>query len=342
MNLAISTNSSHYKYYLLLHKMWDINNEDNNLKSLCLYAHFIFWMTLVTAILSPLMLFGWLVLKLFRFTYKICSWTNIGKSFIDFIDDELNFSDYVMDASDKMVESPAVILLKIAAKVITVIFTIMVILLFVFFGVSFFIHIFMNIPEYLLGTLYSISLGIFYVCYGIGFIISTFFCWIWIALKWFGIAIAAYAVFLGIMMGMIVSVFLFGTTLIRISKSVSDFLGFKINGFHKAKEDSLERREKIRKLKLERRKRLERLKNEREDRLWEIKRKKENGEIPYSIIERFGQWIKRITISRTAKVKGTSVQVMSGLGVLWETLKSIKHGICPFVEFVNEEDIEEK
>ena len=58
-------------------------------------------------------------------------------------------------------------------------------------------------------------------------------------------------------------------------------------------------------------------------------------------LHNFGAWTKRKTVERTAKIHGGSVKVMGGLGVVWQTLKSIKQGICPFVEFVNEEDLEE-
>ena len=64
MMLAITKNNFHYKYYLLLQKLWDIQSIENKQVSLCVYSQFIFWMTILTTVSFPLILIGWFILKL--------------------------------------------------------------------------------------------------------------------------------------------------------------------------------------------------------------------------------------------------------------------------------------
>ena len=48
-----------------------------------------------------------------------------------------------------------------------------------------------------------------------------------------------------------------------------------------------------------------------------------------------------LLLAKTKKVGKSSFKVMTGLGVLWETLKAMKEGVCPFVEFIEEDSAEE-
>ena len=41
------------------------------------------------------------------------------------------------------------------------------------------------------------------------------------------------------------------------------------------------------------------------------------------------------------KVKERKFKLMSGISILWELLKSVKSGICPMVELVDDDDIAE-
>jgi hypothetical protein len=124
------------------------------------------------------------------------------------------------------------------------------------------------------------------------------------------------------------------------------FLGFKINGYHKARSDNAMRREELRRLAdIENRK----LQDERR----ESRRKKIDGEIPYSFLEKivngceavgiiFINWCSEFFIARTKNVKGGTYKVVTGFGVIWETMKSLYHGVCPLVEFVDEDEEEDE
>ena len=56
--------------------------------------------------------------------------------------------------------------------------------------------------------------------------------------------------------------------------------------------------------------------------------------------------IKRKVIERTVQVKGGvkggSVKVIGGLGLVWQTIISIYHGVCPLINFVDEDEIVEE
>ena len=53
-------------------------------------------------------------------------------------------------------------------------------------------------------------------------------------------------------------------------------------------------------------------------------------------------FIKYIFFAKTAQVKGGTFKIMGGFSLLWNLLMSIKDGVCPFVEFIDEEDLEGK
>ena len=354
MMLVIATNSFHYKYYLLLHKMWDIEERYKSM-SLCLYSHFIFWMTLATAITSPLILFGWLILKFCRLIYKVCSWTAPGRTIIDFLDNKLGLSNAVNTASDNMTVAPAINLIKVAVTVFLISVLIITILCLLTMGITAFIQCFMDIPGYILGVFNSFALGCFYIFFAIGWFLCKGIYWLGFILKWFGIVVAMYAgsIIFALCILALFSFIIIAIVKISLSfKLIRDFLGFKINGFHKARKDSEKRRREMKKIReeirWERSKKLEKIKNQKNI----IKEKKASGEIPLTYAEKlvltftdnlikYGRGIKRTIIHRTAQVKGGSVKVMGVFGLLFEVIKSIKDGVCPFIEFVDEKDLKE-
>ncbi len=81
--LAISKNSFHYKYYRILRKIWGFKEIEKR-TSLCKYSQFLFWFTLFTTLISPLMIFGWINLKIARLFYKVLSWIPFGKKLLIF------------------------------------------------------------------------------------------------------------------------------------------------------------------------------------------------------------------------------------------------------------------
>ena len=129
--------------------------------------------------------------------------------------------------------------------------------------------------------------------------------------------------------------------IVTSSEKLTNFLGFKLNGYHKAREETAKRREEQRK--------------KDEDELYALKRaketlkqKKRDGLVPYTFSEKIGNAIVNgavatgkalghFFLARTEKVGKGTFKVVTGLGVVWETLKSMKEGVCPFVEFIEDE-----
>lgn len=351
MLLAITTNSFHFKYYLMLCKMWDIRKITDKYDarmSLCIYSQFIFWMSIATILLSPFILLGWLILKLSRLGYKICSWTKPGRFFMDFLDNVFDLSFVINKASENMVAAPVVNLIKIAGAVLFTTLVIFMISFIAIAGIVGLISIFMNIPEYIAGFFYCVCVVFFHIFAAIGYAIAKALFWSLLGLKWFGLMLLMSMGGIALVAGLLALTALFAITLFKAAlaiEPIKDFFGFKINGFQKAKEEAIKRRKEIAiQLEIEE----ENKRKEKE----KIREMKDRGEIPFSFLEKagmainesfvkFGSWFKRTAFEKKAKVKGGNVKIMSGLGVVWETLKSFKQGVCPFVEFIDAEDVED-
>lgn len=335
MFLAISTNSFHFKYYKTLHKIWGLDDPSER-SGLCSYSQFIFWMSILTLLLSPFILLGWSLLKMSRFFYKVCSWSPWGRKFVDLID-ELGFGNFIDTVSEKMVETPVSTLTKFCFVILLSAIFISALLTVIIFGIVFFKNVLITVIAILL----LVSFAIFHVFFAIGFISLKIFLWIVTGLKIFGLFMCAYATFFVFLL-LIVSVLLclsfVAIKLIGSSKTLTDFFGFKINGYQKARQNNSKRREELKKI---------RQKNRMAYCIEKdiLREKKEKGEIPYTLMEKTRIVIKKFLkylgnkfISKTQTVKGGTFKVVSGLGLIWEMVKSIKHGICPIVEFIDENE----
>jgi hypothetical protein len=343
MMLGISNSSFHYKYYELLRKMWALDPQDDRQLSLCVYSQFIFWMTIVTTICSPLILMGWLILKSGRLFYKACSWTKIGRVITDGLDWLCGLGDKIDERSNNMIKSPAVYLVATTLQVLCVVIVVFLVVLLLSIGITAFVRIFMNIPEYLGGFLSCIALGIFYIFCGLGWCICQMFSGIWIGLKWLGMIAVMYAttvIFVAFMVALAAAVTLVVIKISLCFERVRQFLGFRINGFREARISAQKRKTE-----------LEKLRQQRQAELEEIRRKKEIGEIPLTGWEqvlasigemfcKFGTWLRRSAVSKTTQVKGGSVKVLGVFGILWNVVISLYHGVCPLLQVVDDKDID--
>jgi len=343
MMLAISTDSFHYKYYQMLRKMWNFEPKRDR-TSLCIYTQFLFWFSVWTVLCSPAILGGWLLLKMGRFIYKVCSWTPAGRKVIDFLD-ELGLGSKIDKISATMVECPAATLTLTFFWFFIITALTIIVAGFLIGGLLYIKTIFM----YILAFGMAISLAVFYICFGVGWILANIGASLLFGLKWIGIFLAGYGFFIIVGLVAIAASALFGMLVIKLvvaSEKLCNFFGFRLNGYQKARSENAKRREELKEQ--ERARRLK-LKEEKE----ELDHKKAVGEIPYTLTERMinalGRgvvatidWCGEFFVARTKNVAGGSVKVMSGFGVLWMTLKSLKHGVCPFVEFIEDDDVVEE
>lgn len=342
MLLGIYTNSFHYKYYQNLRKIWAFEDDgwQRNRTSLCLYTQFLFWFSLITLIVSPLMLGGWLLLKTGRFYYKVCSWTRWGRVMIDFMD-EIGLGKAIDTRSKEMVISPAITLIMTFLGFLMFLFVVAFVLGLLIGGIVFFKAIILQIAVVLM----TVCVGVFYVCFGIGWVLIHLWWVVIVVVKvicWFFVF---YAAGIGMAIGSVLAAFLISFLTIKIvtsSTRLTNFLGFKLNGYQKARRDNSKRREELKRKQEEELLATKRAKET-------LKQKKKDGLIPYTFPEKIrnvvirgltvtGKALGTLLLAKTKKVGKGTFKVVTGLGVVWETLKAIKQGVCPLVEFIDDED----
>ena len=149
-----------------------------------------------------------------------------------------------LTSSERMIDAPVINLIKIAAWTLLITFLILSFCAISVLGIWVIISIFMNIPEYVGGMLAIICLVSFYIFNGIGFIVLKLLSLIWLCLKSVVIGVSMYIGTITIAFIVILGISLLMIALIKIimsSKYLSSVLGFKINGFHRARKNPKKR-----------------------------------------------------------------------------------------------------
>ena len=67
--LLARKDSWHYQYFRFIRRVWGLH-EEPRIISLCSYCQTMLWFSLTALVLMPFIVFGWLLLKLMRFSYK--------------------------------------------------------------------------------------------------------------------------------------------------------------------------------------------------------------------------------------------------------------------------------
>ena len=266
------------------------------------------------------------------------------RKIIDFLDNE-GLGDLIDTISDRMAENPASIL-TLTFLIFVVVFGLLgLILTMLIGGVIYIKYILMFIAAMFL----LLTLAVFYIFFGIGWVLAHIWLVAGLVAKAVALFLVTYILAIGMTVGVVVVISLISFVVVKIvssSKTLTNFFGFKLNGYQAARKDNKKRR-----------KDLAQLNNER---MWELQKEKEElqkakarGKVPYSIRERIsmffgrmflaiGRGLSHFFVARTKTVKGGSYRVMTGFGVIWETLKSLKQGVCPIVEIVDEnEEVQE-
>ncbi len=322
--LAISKNSFHYKYYRIIRKIWGFKEIEKR-TSLCKYSQFLFWFTLFTAIVSPFIIHGWLSLKIARLFYKILSWIPFGKKFIDFLDENFFFSDKIDISSNRIKEAPVIALTRISIGLFLFTFIISFAIFLIFGGGYLLVKILPFLPVIIAGVSTWLSLGIFYISCFIGWILCSLSSIIMLGLGFLGKTIIAFSYWIIFFISFLLILSILVLIMIKIVTTVDcirEFLEFKLNGFQKAREKNKKRREKI------------------------IEQKKKTELSPFekfikkslNSISNFFKFIGKKITHKTIEIKETRYKVMNVFGLLWNVLKSIKEGICPFVDFIDEKE----
>lgn len=306
MMLAIRKNTWHYKYYEFLNIFF--SNGDAVCHGLCKYAQYIFWLSILLALFSPLLLWGWITLKILRFLYKICFSSNYGKKIFNSIGDlsekwsnyaELDISVYVL------IGFTSIIFMAALTCAITI----------VIFGISLLLENLLLIPGILLLGISYIGWAFFYIFYVVGLLMSK--------IKWLAIYLGNFAVdynqIVFIIIAMLLVIFSFVVLFIMFlqtkwGKSLIDYFSLKRNGFYAAREAAKKRQHDC------------------------LSNKVNYVNRSPSKMKLFFGKLKKVLFSTFFKSKsGNTYQVLGLFSLIWITLKSIKEGICPLVEFIDEE-----
>lgn len=336
MFLGINKNSFHYKYYQILKWLWTGEKQVNDQTGLCAYVQFLFWFNIFTALISPFLLFGWITLKIGRFIYKILSWTSIGQILIDIFDDIYNLGYKIDQYSEEMKVKPIKSLLVTAFGFLGgILVTVVLIGIILGFG-GMLIYYIKNIPTVVAAFCMFLSLIFFHICWGIGWVLCGFGSIISIVVQdiigWVVLFSHIILISLGTLVGGTILTIIFVKLAMAID-SVKDFIIFKINGFHKARETIIENRQVA------------------QEKRQEYREKKKAGEIELIWIEKviifivngikkFFIFLKEKLYNKKVVIKNQRYKVMGFFSLCWQILKSTYHGVCPMVNFIDEKEEE--
>jgi len=107
MSLAIHKNSWHYRLHTTIRSAWGWEPSPNNQWSLCAYFHTTFWGSLLTVLVMPLVILGWICLKSLRTAYKLGSKTK-ALGFVPWIIDK-TFLGKELDLAARRYESSPIL-----------------------------------------------------------------------------------------------------------------------------------------------------------------------------------------------------------------------------------------
>lgn len=349
MNLAIKSSSWHYKYHEMLRSSWGMQTGQADRISLCKYSHFIFWFSVFTLVLLPVVIIGWLVLKLARSFYKLLSKFRVTQGIADWLDRKFNYSSFIQTRCDNIDRSPISTCLLMFTALVSFLLIIAFCITACFVGIGgiwlFIVKVIPAIPGFLWACVKIFGWAWFQVIWAISFgaiHVGIFFVWIG---KIVGVWLVTYIPIILFVIGCILGTGLIGTVLVWLgvkfftspkTEFIRKYFIFHLNGFHEAKEANVIRRD-------------------------EIRQAIANGEMEPSAVSkvcaRLGTfisncwdglidgavWCWRKVTTRKVKVqvkdKERTFNLMGTFSIIVETLKAIKDGVCPYVEIIDESDI---
>lgn len=344
--LVIRKESWHFRYYLWIRSIWGA--EEPKKTSLCPYCQTIFWASFFALLFSPAIVFGWVILKLFRLTYKGLDVMGL-ENFIDKIDGS-PVGKFFEGASEKgMEESPALATIVVAlATIVSITLLGITLCTLGWLGFQFIIHI-PDIPWFLWGAIKEIGWGIIYIFYGI---FCIFFAIGWClniagwAILWVGhvlvdvlVDVLASRIFwnwVGFVLtagalAMVVGFLSFKISQTAFGKMIWDKIIFKLNGYKEAKDKAAQRR-KVQE---------ETEKTDAATPPAQNAFSKNMSNILLGIGDMFeNAWggVRR-WYSDDVNVGSAVTRVLTPVGLTWMWLKALKQGACPIVEFLDNETI---
>lgn len=316
---VLHEDSLFYRFYSFMREFWGFGVLEHR-TSLCPFFHTMFWLSLLTLVFSPLMIAGWMMLKVYRFLYtRLASkgWDRI----LDFFDNTL--SPLVDKASNKMNKSGGITSLMVCLSVVA---TLAAGIGLCYIGFMIIYKIIINIfvwPVALWNGLLWIFYGIFMgfalfgeLLYLIGW--SVF----WLVTQPIVWSIAAYVVVIAAACFLLVmGIWKFMGT--KLGSRIKDFLTYKLNGFDAAR--------KARKQKLEEAEKSFKIHSEDDS-------SKDGKSKLAKILQAPLLWIISLgekILDYWQKEDPWGNKVVGPVGMLWAWIKAIKHKVCPTLEIID-------
>lgn len=324
--LYIDRNSWHFRYFLFIRHFWGFKDAPSR-TSLCPYCQTMFWFSIAAVVLAPLMVIGWVLLKIGRMAYKMMDAIGFEK-LIDSIDGS-PFGKWLDVSDNSMMDSPG------PTALITLIVTSLTLgvpgaILFALF--TFCLYLYAN-RGHIPGALadFCIHLGVFAfdIFYCIGYCVH----WTWHGIAWLGSGLAWFftytpfwysafywmAVFLGMACFSFVCCYLvYIISRTKIGLAIWDYIIFRLNGYGEAR-----KRAKIR--------------QEARQEVLRIERESLPPKGP-GMCSRFLTYLKEKIFGKkgefAAATGDKAGQILTTVGVAWEWIKGMKRNACPIIEFV--------
>ena len=254
--LVICRDSWHYKYYEFIRSFWGFEPQPRT--SLCPYCQTMIWFSLLAILLSPIFVIGWIILKLFRTTYKVLSKRGYNK-LIDLIDKSF-LEEVHNDLTSIKTPIPTIMIgsFMFFIAVIAAIILFCLLLYGIGHGVWSFIFIIPKIPAFLVMCLKGTLTGLIYVGFGIwialasvGYALVTaythvvhFMFWLFTNKHlWFNIGYWSLFAISIIVITTLISLLIWKLSQTSLGKKVIEIIRFKANGYAAAREQAEKRRE---------------------------------------------------------------------------------------------------
>jgi hypothetical protein len=314
MQFVIRKNTWHYKYYCLIKNLWGGEVKDNT--SLCPYFHTMFWGTFFTFFFTITLVLpaGWLWMKLNRIAYKVFMAIPVFKKVTEWMDGKFNWGYGIESLSEELESHPVGTMFFSFLTLIGFLCVVSCITVVASFGVWGTLLLIPKIPYLIMWAFIWLGFLIYFICACIGFLVFL----VIFALQWL-----VSPVILKFIMLMLIVLTLFavvGYLLIKlfslpvIKDQLYNWFVFKFNGFQEARKVSFE--EAV----------------NRRDR--KIQQKYKRSVAPNKFLSWVGGFFRK-----NIRVKDRTVVALGLFSAFWELLKGMKEGVCPTLEFINEEDI---
>jgi hypothetical protein len=351
---GINSKSFSFRVWLFLHRIWMGDRCPDDPKTLCGYAQKIVWGCLFTALCSPLILLGWLLIKTERALYKRFSKSRWAKKWLEELEaaceerNERTWGTKIEIKSQRLEEVPALNACVFGLGVVAVIGIAAIVIFLATCGVWALIVAIPKIPAALWTALLYVGWALNYAFFGIGWFILALgsimkwgvlalLCVLPSILKWVAIIVG------GLATATLLTVAVIKFFQTRLGEWLIDRLKFKYNGFAAAREDYCQRREDLRRQVREKM---------RKKQAREQEKPRVTSKVIHVIVSVIVSifvatknafcWVKETLWS--GKVieteKGAEIEVLGFFPLIWRTLHSIYKGICPLVVVIREEEKE--